>query len=254
MAKMVPDSRMPRRFINMRKSNLTKFFLAFSVLSVLPFLAQAVEYGGIGGRPAYPVAGNPRTESIFIHTLNLGDVQKEGVLIVNNSGETKTILVYGVDSTPSTGGAFACKQFSEPKTDVGAWISLSESEVTLAPAANKLVPFMITVPNSASVGEHNGCIILQEKKAAVENQGGASLSFRTGLRVAITVPGDLSRKLEIAGFDLTKKDNGNFLLQPKVKNLGNVSIDADAKVTTRYFFGLTYMNDGGQYPILRGDT
>lgn len=39
-----------------------------------------------------------------------------------------------------------------------------------------------------------------------------------------------------------------------VKNTGNVSIDADAKVTTRYFFGLTLIKHGGQYPILRGDT
>ena len=80
-----------------------------------------------------------------------------------------------------------------------------------------------------------------------------TLSFRTGLRVAITIPGELVRKIEIVGFKMKPQKDGNFLLQPKVKNLGNVSIDADVKVVTRYFFGLTYIEHGGKFPILRGE-
>lgn len=214
----------------------------------------AIEYGGFGGRPAYPRADNSRTESIFIHTLKPGDIQEEGVLTVNNSAERKTMLVYAVDSTPSTGGAFACEQLAEVKDDVGAWITLAKSEVALDPGTNELVPFTITVPKNAGVGEHNGCIIIQEKLAKPDSKSGVGLSFRTGLRVAVTIPGTLERKLEIVGFIVTSRDDDSFLLQPKVKNLGNVSIDADAQVATRYFFGLTHITHGGQYPILRGDT
>ncbi len=215
--------------------------------------ALAIEYGGLGGRPAHPRKDNPRTESIFIHTAEPGAVIKEGVLVVNNKKETKTVKVYAVDSTPSTGGAFACEQLSQTKDDVGAWVALKESEVTLEPGTNKLVPFTITIPQNASVGEHNGCIIIQEKKEKVEGKSGVNLSFRTGLRVAITIPGELTRKLEVVGFTVTKRDDGSFLLHPKVKNLGNVSIDADVQVITRYFFGLTHFIHGGQYPILRGE-
>lgn len=214
----------------------------------------AIEYGGFGGRPAYPRADNPRTESIFVHTLEPGDVQKEGVLTVNNTAERKTMLVYAVDSTPSTGGAFACAQFSDIKKDVGAWIMLEKSEVTLDPGTNELVPFTISVPQNASVGEHNGCIVMQEKKEKAQAGSGASLSFRTGLRVAITIPGELTRKLELAGFTVSKSKDNSFLLHPLVKNTGNVSIDADAVVVTRYFFGTTLIRHGGQYPILRGET
>ncbi len=235
-------------------NRLANVGVAVLIATLFAGSAFAVEYGGFGGRPAYPQAGNPRTESIFVHTLNPGDTVEEGVLVVNNSAGRKTILVYGVDSTPSSGGAFACEQLSQTKDDVGAWITLKKSEVTLDPATNEIVPFTITVPKNAGVGEHNGCIITQEKLAKAEAKGGISLSFRTGLRVAITIPGTLIRKLEIAGFDVTRKDDGSFLLQPKVKNLGNVSIDADAQVVTKYFFGLTHITSGGQYPILRGDT
>lgn len=227
---------------------------AVSALLAVPLLpARAVEYGGFGGRPAYPRTDNPRTESIFVHTLEPGAVQEEGVLVVNNSATAKTMLIYGADSTPSTGGAFACKQLSEEKTSVGAWIRLEESEVTLEPGTNVVVPFTIRVPESASVGEHNGCILIQEKKEREEGQAGALLSVRTGLRVAITVPGAITRHLEIAGFTVTPLKDG-FLLHPAVRNTGNVSIDADVEVVTRTMFGTTHFRHGGEYPVLRGET
>ncbi len=126
--------------------------------------------------------------------------------------------------------------------------------MTLDPGTNQIIPFTITVPKNAGVGEHNGCILIQEKKAVPkEEQAGMSLSVRTGIRVAITIPGELERKLEIAGFSIDRTETG-FTLHPQVKNIGNVSIDADARVTTRYFFGPILIKHGGQYPILRGDT
>jgi len=220
------------------------------------FIGNALAQGdsSFGGRPAYPRNDNPRTESIFIHTLEPGDIQEEGLLVVNNSGEQKTILVYGTDSTPSTGGAFACEQAGQKKDDVGAWISLEKSEVTLASGKNIIVPFTISVPESADVGEHNGCVILQEKKTKTGDETGISLSFRTGIRTVITIPGELIRKLEIIGLTLAKKQNGNFTISPEVRNTGNVSIDSDISVITKYFFGLIHSRDSGEFPVLRGET
>lgn len=225
--------------------------LAFAVFTGSAF---AIEYGGFGGRPAYPRADNPRTESIFVHTLEPGQVQVEGILMVNNSAERKTILVYATDSTPSTGGAFACEQAGQEKNDVGAWITLENSEVTLEPGEGGIIPFTIAVPQNASVGEHNGCIVTQEKKESTGEEAGISLSFRTGLRVAITIPGELIRELEIAGLVVTQRADGSFIINPQVRNTGNVSIDADIQVITRYFFGSVIDRNGGQFPILRGET
>lgn len=214
----------------------------------------AIEYGGVGGRPAYPREDNPRTESIFIHNLNPGETQEEGVLIVNNTAEEKTILVYAVDSMVSSDGAFACRQLSDPKYDVGAWVTLEKSEVTLDSGTNELVPFTIRVPEDAGVGEHNGCITIQEKKEEVGGQVGMKLSFRTGLRVAVTVPGEITRSLKIADFKVERSDEGGYRLRPVVKNLGNVSIDTDVAVVTRYFFGPTLFKHGGRFPVLSGQT
>ncbi len=236
----------------MQNSSFFRYFIIVSCLSFFSF-SSAIEYGGFGGRPAYPRADNPRTESIFIHTLEPGAIQKEWITVINNSSEAKTVLVYAADSTPSTGGAFACKQFSEEQKDVGSWVKLEKTEIKLNAGTTLLIPFTITVPTNAGVGEHNGCILIQEKKAKKDDQPGVNLSIRTGLRVAITVPGDIERKLEVMGFDY-KRQNGGIVLHPQVKNAGNVSIDADVSVITRYFFGVKYAEQGGQYPVLRWET
>lgn len=227
-------------------------FVTITYCVALP--AEAIEYGGFGGRPAFPREDNPRTESIFVHTLEPGQVQEEGVKVLNNKSETKTLLVYAVDSVRSTDGAFACGQRDEARSDVGSWIALEQTEVTLGSQTNKTIPFTISVPEHASAGEHNGCIIIQEKKAESGAESGMSLSFRTGLRVAITIPGELTRKLEIVDFVISKQENGDMLLHPAVRNTGNVSVDANVRIATNYFFGLPFAEQGGKYPVLRNDV
>ncbi len=233
--------------------NKIKIFIVSLLLCSFAYPVFAVEYGGIGGRPANPRADNPRTESIFIYTLNPGETQADGIKVINNTASQKTLLVYAVDSVASTGGNFACAQAVEPKTDLGSWISLEKEEVVLESMTNEIIPFKVNLPANASVGEHNACIVVQEKKAEAEGSG-VQLSFRTGLRVAVLVPGEISRKLEITGYSVSKKNKDTFILVPKVKNLGNVSIDANVKANTEYFFGKVLQTNGGQYPILRGQT
>jgi len=244
------------KFYCILNRNIQIIALFFGVLFVVFYFNSvlAIEYGGIGGRPAYPQANNPRTESIFIHTLEPGETKEEGVFIINNTANRKEIMVYAVDSAPSTGGTFACKQFAEESDSVGAWIKLNKSEVILESGSKELVPFTITAPSNASVGEHNGCIIVQEKKALSEEPG-VQLSVRTGLRVVVTIPGQTVRKLEIKDFILNEdSEKGLFILHPFVSNVGNVSIDAEVKVVTKNIFGQVISNHGGNYPILRGQT
>lgn len=233
---------------------LIKLCLVLFFFTIFSNNVFAMDYGGLGVRPAFPQEGNPRTESIFVHTLERSAIKEDGVRVVNNTTETKTLLIYSVDSTPSTDGGFACKQISESKNDVGGWLTLDKTEVTVKASENEIVPFKIRVPSNAAAGEHNGCVIMQEKLEKTEGKSGVSLSFRTGLRVAITIPGEIERKLQVTSFDVVPKDDGSFILQLKVRNPGNVSIDADVHAITRYFFGLTHIVHGGQYSILREDA
>ncbi len=218
---------------------------------ILPI--QAIEYGGVGGKPANPDPLNPRTKSIFIFTLNPGDMDSDEILVVNNTNEKKTLLVYATDSQKSSDGSFACEQLSDTKDNVGSWINIDKEEVTLEALQNEKVRFTIKAPVNVSVGEENGCILIQEKKEPAEGASGVTLSFRTGLRVVVTVPGEQVRELKLSDFNLDTKDN-LFQTKVSVENTGNVSIDANVKVIFNGLLNTTYQEINNSYPILRGDT
>src|SRR5215472_6786570 len=91
-----------------------------ATLILLPSVASAVEYGGVGGRPAYPRADNARTQSIFIHQLQPGQQVSDGVRVYNNTNKKRTITIQAVDSVLASDGAFACAQQADPRVDVGS--------------------------------------------------------------------------------------------------------------------------------------
>lgn len=228
-----------------------------AVCLLVGFSAQqvsALDYSSIGGRPAYPQEGNARTESIFVHTIEPGETASDGVLLLNNSNAEKTLRVYAVDSINSSDGAFACAQASDEKVSVGAWTTLMASEVTLAAGETQVVPFTIAVPLDASVGESNGCIVIQEKKAETEQQSGINFSFRTGIRIAVTIPGDIVRSIQIESFDHTVAENGIHQLNISTLNSGNVSVDTTIATHVQSLFGTALFDQNGDFPVLRDQS
>lgn len=237
------------------KNTLKSFFLLGIVVSSL-FIANsvlAIEYGGIGGRPAYPRSSEPRSESIYIHSVNGGDEINEGIKVINNTGERKTLMIYSADYSPSTDGGFACKQFLETKSEVGSWIEIPVEEITLEANSNEVVDFLIKVPEDVSPGEHNGCVLVQERKVST-NDAGINLALRTGMRVLLTVEGEIIRALRFLSFEVRKNDNGNYYLTPEVINEGNVSLDSNVKVYVYNPFNKMVKEYGGLYSVLKGET
>lgn len=222
-----------------------------AVLFGIPAATRSIEYGGIGGKPANPRPEEPRSDSIFIHTINPGSSADDAVLVINNSDEKKELVVYSADSTPSTDGGFACKQYVEKKQDVGKWIALDET-VELDAHSTIEIPFTIQVPKKTEVGEYNGCILIQEKEDSdTDNAQGATVSFRTGLRVAVTLPGDIIHELSIRSLELSTPDIGKLMLHPVVENTGNASLNAHVQIDVHDMFGRTIGNAGGEFAVLR---
>jgi hypothetical protein len=225
------------------------------VLLVLaaPSVASAAEYGGIGGRPAYPRADNSRTKSIFIYQLKSGQTATDGVRVYNNTAKQQTISVYAVDSALSSGGGFACRQAADPREDVGSWLKLRTNTVTLPANGSQVVPFTVTVPAHADAGEHDGCIALQAQSASnnPSDRSGVMLSFRSAIRVAVTVPGKIVKKLTLEAVAVSKLKDGGYAVAPTVRNDGNVSLDTDVRVELASITGLQVgKHVGGTYPVL----
>ena len=222
------------------------------VLAAQPLTASAADSGTIGGRPAHPDSSNSRTKSIFIKTIKPSESVRDAVIVINNTDQEKTVLVYATDSTASSGGAFACKQAVEPSLSVGKWTALEKSEVVLPANTTQEVAFTITAPKDSEPGEQNGCIVLQEKKSD-EFKGGVALNFRTAIRVAVMIPGDIRKELTL--LDLSVKQNTNkIIVSPSVENTGNVSIDTDVKISIKSLFGSTIETQNSMYPVLRNQV
>jgi hypothetical protein len=231
----------------MRRFLTASVLVVATLLGVLTPVASAVDYGGVGGKPANPRSDNPRTKSIFIYTLEAGQTTKDGVRIINNTSKKQTRDVYATDSQLASGGNFTCKQRVEAKTDVGAWLHLSKSQVTVAANDNTVIPFTVTVPSNPSVGEHDGCIAIQTADQSKNGaKSGVVLSFRSAIRVAVTIPGKIVKALAIKSIETTTDDN-DIVVTPTLKNTGNVSLDTKVKASLDGF-GST--GTSGSYPIL----
>lgn len=247
---------MSSRFVHLKARMLSAviFLVAGTVLSFgFSVPVQAVEQGGLGGRPAHPRKDNPRSQSIFVHKLQPGEQVSDAVEVINGTTETKRVLVYAVDSQVSSGGAFACAQAADKPLAVGTWVSLDKQEVTLAPAGKQVVSFTVKVPKGASPGEHNGCIVLQDtKQQRAPDSNGIVLSMRSAIRLAVTVPGDIRKGLDFTGLGAQPKDDKKLLLSTTLRNSGNVSLDAQLDIKLTYIFGASATTANGSFPVLSG--
>src|SRR3989344_4211021 len=210
-------------------------YISFSLIFLaLPFfVAQALGPGGVGGYPANPDPNIPHSESWFIYSLDLGESKEDALLIFNTSDEIKTVKLYAVDSVPSNQGNFALAAEDAPKEDLGGWLKLAETFITLEPGESREVPFTIAIPGNADVGEHSGGIIIKKSsQAEALSQTGASIVTRVGIRVYETVPGEIVKKIELDefavklaapenqkpfyGIDLSVSNKSTVSLTPKV--------------------------------------
>lgn len=225
------------------------FCLVLIGVITAPSVVSAVEYGGLGGVPANPDPNNPRTKSIFVYTLDSKQTKQDAVKVVNNTGQAKDVEVYATDSEVASGGSFTCAQKAESSKLVGSWIKVSGGSIHLADGATQNVNFTITMPANPDPGEHDGCIVVQAKGPPVPGGNGVQLSFRSALRVAITVPGDIRKSLIFNSLNV-KAGPVKYIVSAGLQNKGNVSLDADINVDVKSCYGAKIYANGGTYPFL----
>jgi hypothetical protein len=189
-----------------------------------PF-THAIDFGGLGGKPVSFDPANPLTESWFIYEMQPGEIKQDGIRIQNFTDVTETILIYPADSTHSSDGGFALKQHAEIMSQVGSWVTLESNQLTLAPGETAIIPLVIQVPADVEPGEHRGGIMIERQKA-IENtgeaQGGVRLNLRVGVRMYITVPGEIIKKINLTDLKTQSGENGLYITSISLKNEGNV--------------------------------
>jgi hypothetical protein len=220
-----------------KKSILISFLFLVLAIALSLNLAQAISYGGLGIQPHQWDPENPLTKSWFIYTLGPGETKRLEVDVINSSNKPMDIKIYPVDAVTTQDGAFAPEPEDKEKVSVGAWITLSKSEVSLRPKETTTIEFTIKVPENVEVGDHMGAIIAQNKEIPeVEEETAMRIVTRVGARIYLTIPGEIIRKLEFEKFTW-KLEEREVIFHLDLSNKGNVRISPKGEIEIKNIFG-----------------
>ncbi|MFI5935295.1 WxL protein peptidoglycan domain-containing protein [Actinoplanes sp. NPDC051494] len=189
-------------------------------------------------------ADGPDGRDYVIRRAAPGERVTDFVAITNLSTGPQSFTVYGTDAYTTDDGSFALLPAAQQAVDIGSWISLGATSYTV-PANTRLdVPFTLTVPRTATPGDHAGGIIASLTEEQTDAAGQKVLvDRRVAARVYVTVSGDVTPGLTIDTVRLryTPSTNpatgGDMLVTYRVRNSGNLRLSGAGTVRVTGPFG-----------------
>src|SRR5205814_2030722 len=137
-------------------------------------------------------------------------------------------------TTGQTSGAVYLSRQS-PRRDVGAWVVLSRSRVTLAPGKNAVVDFTIRVPHTARPGDHLGGIVAENAQVQASSGHGAlqiKIRHLTIAAVEVQLPGPAIGRVVATGVK-PGGEHGYQYVYVHLKSTGTVMIKPAEALTVR---------------------
>lgn len=183
----------------------------------------------------------------FQPLLTPGVPVNDSVTITNKTDAPLNVELYTADAFNTEQGGYASRPPNEPKREMGAWITLSASAVTVVPHSAADVQFTITPPLDATPGDHAGSIVAVNTEASVSRNGSVNIRAidAVGTRVYGRVSGPLTRSLEVTSLDVGTSSGVSGLfggpvdvdVTYKVVNTGNVRLSPRAKLSVSPLIG-----------------
>ena len=194
-------------------------------------LAWADGEASFGIRPTRAYEDRPESFAYFSRVLEPGAVVNDEALVTNDGSAPLILKLYAVDAITAINGGTTFATQGQDVTGVARWLSLTTSEVVLAPAEQRLVPFTITVPADAAPGEHVAGLVLEALPSgtgpagkAGEAQFNLEVIRRVGVAVLIEVPGASEAGLTLTDIGLHEQDEHGATFIVDVENTGTVSV------------------------------
>lgn len=216
------------------------FILAF--LFLVPSSVLALSSGGIGVLP-HITEQFPDRGGWFLYEVDAGDVINDETIITNSKDTSVLVKLEGIDAFLTRDGAFALIAGEDDNKDIGTWIELEETEFELEPHTSKIVPFTITIPKNAEVGDHIGGLTVYESEGDPEQvyqSGGTKIGIHTrvGARIYLTVAGNIVRDLNIKKRSFFGKGD-RMMFKFTFENKGNIRANLNIVEAKIYnIFGL----------------
>jgi hypothetical protein len=208
--------------------------------------------------PANTALGKDRAH--YAYSLAPGSTVTDAIAVVNRSDTSIKLRVYASDAFSTATGGIDLLPANKKPTDVGSWIAMKQSVITVAPQKSAIVPFTITVPEKATPGDHSGGVVTS--LVTGDGSSAVQLDRRLGSRLYLRVTGDLAPALTVTDVQaefhgtLNPAAGGSTTVDYTVTNTGNVRLKAHQTVRIASVFGaFAYDSTLADLPeILPGDS
>ena len=194
-----------------------------------------------------PVArpGDPDRPN-FVLDAAPGDVVEDS-LAVQNLGDVDLVLgVYASDAFNTATGGIDLLAAGEAPEDLGSWVRLDETSITVPAGGAVEVPFSVDVPADADPGDHVGGIVTSLRVTEADAEGNRlAVERRLGTRIHLRVDGTLTPELTFTELDADHSGvanpfaPGSMRLTYRVENTGNVRLRATRTATVDPTWGPT---------------
>lgn len=193
-----------------------------------------------GAAPADTSVGKGRSR--FTYALAPGSRVTDALAVVNRSDTTIKLKVYASDAFTTPSGGIDLLTADKKPRDVGSWITMKSTTLTLKSGQSAKVPFTLTVPADATPGDHSGGVVTS---LITGTQGKTvRLDRRLGSRLYLRVNGPLDPSLTVGDLHATYQGtlnparSGSLHVTYTVENTGNVRLKARQLLRTGGLFGL----------------
>jgi LysM repeat protein len=214
------------------------FLLILMVFPANP--SAALEFGSIGISPVKPFGENRWAGSYFMYKEDKGKSLRDALSVVNLTDKPMKVKLTPLDAVLTPDGGFSLARAKEENRDLGSWIILDEEKISLQGKETKEVGFTLKVPENANVGDHVGGIAMEEDREYGGIQG-VNIQTRVGVRVYLTVPGELIRDIRILqmGWDIRDVPNVGKRIHfvTTIENKGNLRFDVKGKAEVKNIIG-----------------
>lgn len=193
------------------------------------------------------VESSSLNDGYFDYSSSANKVIEDTVMVVNTGDTPAHLYLYSSDTATANGGGGLdfSTSYGETPTKTGAWINLSESEVTLEPKQQRSVAFTLSIP-AGITGEHFVGIVAEsaavsEQQLTESETGGARVNIIQ--RSAVTIFMNLSEtegeeisfqpQLEMTALEADLSNKYEQAVVAELHNTGNTRVNAQGSLTIR---------------------
>jgi hypothetical protein len=194
--------------------------------------------------------------SFLYDKLKPGTVVHDYVGVTNFSAMPVTFQIYATDAFNNASGALDLLAAAQKPRDVGAWVKVLKNSVTLKPGERVNEPFTMTVPATATPGDHAGGVIASITVEGKNNAGSlVKVDRRLAVPLNLRVDGPLQAGFKIESVSSVYRGTvnpvhgGGVDVNYTVHNTGNVRLNLAQEIAAKGLFGLAKVGSAHPTPL-----